>query len=146
MSMTGATMVIPMVAVSLLSGGCAHPTAVAPPPMESSKDMHEPASVALQYEVTRKGEDNGVVLSGRTSIDARHEAAIEHNARDREELRFAAHERNDGSFDVEMKYREIAPDGTSITWQPVLRVARGGTATADIAGAGWSRGVRVKVD
>jgi len=114
--------------------------------MESSKDMHEPASVALQYEVTRKGEDNGVVLSGRTSIDARHEAAIEHNARDREELRFAAHERNDGSFDVEMKYREIAPDGTSITWQPVLRVARGGTATADIAGAGWSRGVRVKVD
>jgi hypothetical protein len=78
--------------------------------------MHQPANVALEYEVTRKGEDNGVILSGRTSIDARHEATIEHNARDHEELRFAAHERNDGTFDVEMKYREVAPDGSNIKW------------------------------
>jgi hypothetical protein len=143
MSMTGATMVIPMVAVSLLAGGCAHPAAAAPP--ETAKPAHEPASVTLEYEVTRK-EDNGVVLSGRTSVDATHEAAVAHDARDHEELRFAARERGDGTFDVGVRYREVAPDGTSIRWEPTLRVARGATASVDVAGSGWSRGLRVKLD
>jgi hypothetical protein len=136
--------VIPVVGLALFAGACARPAAMRPPVAE--KDAHEPASVALEYEVTRKGDADAVVLHGRTSVDGRHEAFVEHNSRDREELRFAARERNDGSFDVEMKYRESTPDGTTIRWEPVLRVARGGTVNADVAGAGWSRQVQLKAE
>ena len=139
MSMTGATMVIPMVAVGSILMTIDSATT------ETAKPAHEPASVTLEYEVTRK-EDNGVVLSGRTSVDATHEAAVAHDARDHEELRFAARERGDGTFDVGVRYREVAPDGTSIRWEPTLRVARGATASVDVAGSGWSRGLRVKLD
>ena len=70
------------------------------------------------------------MLSGRTrAFNATHEAAVAHDARDHEELRFAAHERADGSFDVSARYRVIAPNGTSIRWEPILRVARRATAS-----------------
>jgi hypothetical protein len=143
--MTSTMMKLPLAAVAFAASACAHPASTAPPP-QSAKDAREPASVAIEYEVTRKGADEGVVLRGRTTVDGRHEPGVEHNAHDREELRFATRERNDGSFDLEMKYRETTPDGTTIRWEPVLRVARGGTANADVSGAGWSREVRVKVD
>jgi hypothetical protein len=136
--------VIPLALACLVAaGGCTRGAAAAP---ASAKDAREPASVAIEYEVARKGDDNAVLLRGRTSIDARHEAGVEHHARDREDLRFAARERNDGSFDVEMRYRESTPDGTDIRWEPVLRVARGTTASADVAGNGWARTVSVKVE
>jgi hypothetical protein len=129
---------------ALSSTGCAHPAAAAP--VVTAKDTREPASVSLEYEVARKGDEGGVLLRGRTSIDGRHEARVERRARDREEIRFAARERNDGSFDVEMKYREVTPDGVDVMWEPVLHVARGTTATADVAGSGWARTVSLKVD
>jgi hypothetical protein len=146
-SVRNSAMVVPVIAMAILSCtacACAHPAAAAP--LASPRDAHEPASVAIEYEVSRKGDSEGTLLRGRTSIDGRHEAAIEHSARDREELRFAARERNDGSFDVEMKYRESGPDGTNILWEPVLHVARGATVNADVAGAGWSRAVSVRLE
>jgi hypothetical protein len=138
------TKVISTLGLSLAASACARPGG-APPPT-TAKDAREPASVAIEYEVTRKGEGDGGALHGRTSVDARHEPCVEHRLRGREELCFETRERNDGSFDVQVKYREDVPDGTSIHWEPLLRVARGGTVIADVSGAGWSREVRLKVD
>jgi hypothetical protein len=136
-----------MAAISFLalsSSACAHPAAAAP--AATAKEAREQATLSIEYSVSRKGEDDGVLLRGRTSIDDRHEARVEHRAKDHEDLRFAARERGDGSFDVEMKYRETSPDGPDITWEPVLRIARGATSSADVSGPGWSRAVSVKVE
>jgi hypothetical protein len=125
-------------------GGCARPAAVAP--AVPVKEAREPASVAIEYEVSRKGDDPGVLLRGRTTIDGRHDARVERRAKDREDLKFAAWDRGDGSFDVEVKYREVAPDGTDLAWQPLLHVVRGVTANAEVAGAGWARALSVRVE
>lgn len=141
--------VVPMAAASFLSSGCAHAAAASPSPQ--ARGPHEPESVAIEYEVTRKGPvvgagpDDGVILRGRTSIDSRGDAEIKHAARDREELRLGAHQRDDGTFDVEVRYQEVSPEG-QIAWQPVLRLARGAQGSADVAGAGWARSIRVKLE
>jgi len=132
----------PLAGVSIISLGCASASAATP-----VRDAREPPSIAVEYEVTRKGapSDQSVILQGRTSIDSRGDAEIKHSARDHEELRLGARERNDGTFDVEVRYQEASQEG-QIAWQPVLRLARGGSATADVAGAGWARSIRVKLE
>jgi hypothetical protein len=135
----------PLAAASILALGCASASAATHAP--SVSDAREPPSVAVEYEVTRKGAppDQSVILQGRTRIDARNDAEIKHAARDHEELRLGARERSDGTFDVEVRYREASQEG-EIAWQPVLRLARGSSATADVAGAGWARSIRVKLE
>ena len=139
--------------VTLGSSGCAR-GGTAPP--ASSAHGPERASVAVEYEVTRKGTDEGVVLKGRTNLDAPGDAEVKYDSRDdatppghgqrrREELRVGARERSDGTFDVELRYREQSPDG-EIAWEPVLHLARGASSSVDVAGAGWSRTIRVKLE
>jgi hypothetical protein len=142
---TGLVVAAPLAGASIISLGCA--SASAATPVSSVRDAREPPSIAVEYEVTRKGapSDQSVILQGRTSIDSRGDAEIKHSARDHEELRLGARERNDGTFDVEVRYQEASQEG-QIAWQPVLRLARGGSATADVAGAGWARSIRVKLE
>jgi len=112
----------------------------------SATGAREPASVVLEYEVTRKGEGDGVVLHGRTSVDGRHEAFVEHSARDREQLQLRGARAERRLVRRRDEVPREHPRRTTIRWKPVLRVARGGTVNADVAGGGWSREVRVKVE
>jgi hypothetical protein len=41
MSMTGATMVVPMVAVSFFSDGCVHPAVASPAPSDTVRELHD---------------------------------------------------------------------------------------------------------
>lgn len=60
-------------------------------------------------------------------------------------LKLSANARPDGTVVVFAKYSEH--DGSSkIEWEPSVRLARGGTAFAEVVGDGWARELRIGVD
>lgn len=61
------------------------------------------------------------------------------------ELELSANERPDGTVVVFANYSEH--DGSSkIEWAPSVRLARGGTAIAEVVDDGWARELRIAVE
>jgi hypothetical protein len=137
------SMVIPCVLGVALSA-CARPEPRVAPPPQAPRDA---PPIALSYRVERHGDSDGVVLTGRTILEPRRgDAGIEESdARSpaKSELRFDARQAVDGAILVTVRYREVAPDGSHIRWEPIVRVAPGVPARAQVAGSGWSRTIEV---
>jgi hypothetical protein len=128
-------------AVCALSSGCSH----APGTRVASSVADRP-NIALDYELTRQGGDTGVVLEGRTTLDGRESSGVRHSTpHGREELHFDSRARDDGSFDVWMRYEEQSNDW-DLNWNPVLHLARGSMAVANVEGPGWVRSLKLKVE
>ena len=137
-------------AISLFVGGCAHPTqARAPEPPHKPAAAGEAPTLGLAYELTRQGDGTGVVMAGRSEAGPYNVLEVQQHAAktgEKEELRLKLRPRDDGSVLVEVRYAEVSADGGHIAWEPLVHVARGTPAVAEIQGAGWSRAIRVRIE
>jgi hypothetical protein len=143
------TLRIPALAVSLASAACAHTPAPAPW-TGSSTTARPPASppLSVSYRVLRSLDGEGVLLSGRMDVsvhdDGRIQAIASHNSAE-EQLEVTVRPEDDGTLVARVRYEERGPDGTSIKWQPSMRVARGTPVRAEVTGAGWARAIELTV-
>ena len=143
-------------AVSLgLLGGCTYPSTGAtraPDPPRPAAAAREPPTLGLAYELTRQGDGaaTGIVISGHSDLGPHNVMEVEQHATrtgEKEELRLKMRPRDDGSVLVEVRYAEVSADGgRHIAWEPLVHVARGVPAVAEIQGPGWSRAIRVRIE
>jgi hypothetical protein len=133
--------------IPLLFAACA-PSAQLARPIEPPRAPPELPTIPVSYEVSRGGDADGIILAGRTDAAPRQTIGVEQQAgtsREKQELKFRAEPRSDGSVVVEVRWSEVSAEGTHITWEPTVHVTRGTAAVAEIKGAGWSRAVRLRL-
>ena len=134
-------------ALALVLSACA-PGAQLPRPAEPPKGPPDPQTIPVTYEVSRGGDADTIILSGRADAEPRRTIGVEQQAgtsREKQELKMRAEPRKDGTFVVDVEYSEVSADGMHIRWEPIVHVTRGTTAVAEIKGAGWSRAVRLRI-
>jgi hypothetical protein len=109
----------------------------------------EPAGVAVVYRMLRIGDGDGVVLSGRTLVDAHYGARVDALAAHTsagQKLQLDARPREDGSVLVQVRYEETSAEGAKLQWLPAVRIAHGTTGRAEVNGNGWGRVLEVSVE
>jgi hypothetical protein len=133
-----------LVSFSLACSACARPPARAP---VSNEPAANERAIQLSYSVARREEPKRPLIAGHSEVgssslqlesvdSARHLDA---------KLKLSANARPDGTVIVYASYAER--DGSSkIEWAPSVRLARGGTAIAEVAGDGWGRELRIGVE
>ncbi|HEX8791219.1 MAG TPA: hypothetical protein VF765_09755 [Polyangiaceae bacterium] len=120
---------------------CTHVTAATAPVAVPHPPPVPPMTV--DYRVVRTVDGEGTVLAGRTDLErgshgARVKAVAAHNAAEAE-LEFTARDTEDGSIIIRVSYDERGTDGSTIRWEPEMRVVRGVPIRAEAAGNGWGR-------
>ncbi len=138
------SLVVPSAALSLVA--CGAPSAA---PAPARAPTPEPPPMSIAYRVLRGDGGDAVLLAGRTQIDTRHGprlvAQAPHSPAE-EEIELETRPRDDGAVLVEVKYEETSPEGAKIKWHPVVRLARGAPAKADVSGPGWSRTIEMTLE
>lgn len=128
------------------------PACASQPPARptEAKAKGDTALIPLSYQVSRAGTEGQphVVLEGRLDADPRRVFEVtQHAAKtaEKEELLVRAHPRDDGSVDVEVRYKEVTSDGAHFDWGPIVHVRRGGEAVADIRGTDGTHMVKFAI-
>jgi hypothetical protein len=124
--------------------GCAH---VAEAPIRA--DARHPGSMTIAYEIVRRGDGEGPVLSGRTEIEPGHGAGVEDRTSKSHGstlLHFDARTHSDGTTLLRIKYDEESGEGARIIWSTAVRVRHGGEAVTAVEGKGWARALRVRLE
>ena len=110
------------------------------PPAESPKP--EPAAFAIDYRVLR--ENDAVVLAGHTDLLAHRDGELTAaRPAGRAQIDVEPSPREDGSVVMAVRYREVTPDGATLEWKPLVRVARGSSARVTASGEGWTRAIGI---
>jgi hypothetical protein len=142
------TLVAAAVLAASSSLACAK-TAAPPAASAGSSPPPNAPPVSVAYRVARSGDGAGVVLSGRTQVNAHRATAVKtlaaHSSAG-EQLELAVLPREDGTLLVEVKYDEVSPEGARLRWEPSLRLARGTPGRAEVVGPGWGREIEVTVE
>jgi hypothetical protein len=136
------------IALSLVLAPTTLACAATVPPSTAAEAERAPDTppVAIDYRIVRGEANGGVVLAGRTQVDARHSAIVESSAgrsSATEQLRLDALPGADGSVFVEVMYNETSPEGDKLHWMPAVRLERGVTSHAEVSGDGWSRAIEL---
>lgn len=143
-------MTIPAIALGAISAmGCSRSAITAATAAAPSR-APDARSIAIAYSVARRGPDgDGVVLAGRTALEMRRGVEVQEIAARspaRAELSLDARGEPAGGVLVVVRYKETAADGSRIEWEPIVRVAPGAPAHAEVSGAGWSRTIEVAME
>jgi hypothetical protein len=108
-----------------------------------------PPPIAVAYRLIGTGAGEGVLLSGRSQVDAKHGAkvhAVAAHSSAGQALDFEARPREDGTVVVEVRYEETSAEGAKLKWVPAVRLARGIPARAEVSGSGWGRAIELTVE
>jgi hypothetical protein len=124
---------------------CARAPAMAPAP----PGPRDPPPMTISYRVLRSAGAEGVLLSGRTEIDAHHDVRMHttapHNAAF-EDLELSTRPADDGSILVSLRYEERSADGVEIDWRPWVRIALGIPVRVEVTGPEWGRAIDLTVE
>jgi hypothetical protein len=122
-------------------------TACARPNAPAAKAPLTPDASTLTYAVSPDGHDGAALLEGRTTLAGaplKFQTVRNDGTSTAIELRRTAH--LDGTFDVEAFYVELTGDRRTIKWNTIVRLARGGTASAKVAADGFARELRLRAE
>jgi hypothetical protein len=129
--------------------GCTHASAGAPAPGSAALRPPEPPPIAVAYRLVGTGAGEGVLLAGRTQVDAHHGAvvhALAAHSSAGQALDLDARPRDDGTVLVDVRYEETTAEGARLKWLPAVRLARGVPARAEVSASGWGRAIELTAE